>query len=127
MCLNGVINPEGFSQFWAAFPRKVGKLAAIKEWNKLNVDPQFEAEILAGVERYKRTKPAYADWCHPRTWLSQGRWTDQVEPVVTTQAATMSGAWNGELASWIRECTHEPRCQSSTEHAARVTPTKAGR
>lgn len=77
-----VNDDRAFTQFWAAFPRKVGKLAALEQFRKAlglaTVD-----EILAGVERYKASKPPYADWCHPKTWLSQGRWLDEPdsEPV----------------------------------------------
>jgi hypothetical protein len=42
---------------------------------------------LDGIAQYMKTKPAYADWCHPRTWLSQGRWLDSADLVPPDQTA----------------------------------------
>ncbi len=67
-----------FEQFWAAYPRKVGKLAARSAFDAaLKKHGATLEQLLAGVERYKRHKPDYADWAHPRTWLCQGRWLDE--------------------------------------------------
>jgi hypothetical protein len=65
-----------FDKFWAAYPRKIGKLAAAAEFKKALKLTTFK-EILAGVENYKQHKPAYADWAHAKTWLHQGRWMDE--------------------------------------------------
>ncbi len=70
---------KDFDEFWAACPRKVGKLAALKAYAKARKGYASQEELLAGLERYKKHKPAYADWCHPSTWLSQGRWMDEYE------------------------------------------------
>jgi len=67
---------NGFTAFWSAYPRKVGKLAAQKAYTKARQTVSAE-DLLAGLERYKVTKPSYADWCHAKTWLTQGRWLDQ--------------------------------------------------
>lgn len=66
----------GFQQFWQVFPRRTAKLAAMKAWDKA-VRLDTPENIIAGVERYKRNKPDYADWCHPATFLNQGRWMDE--------------------------------------------------
>lgn len=67
---------EDFETFWRSFPRRTGKLAAMREYEKARFMASAE-DILAGVERYKKNKPDYADWCHPRTFLYQGRWMDE--------------------------------------------------
>ena len=85
------LQPTDFDVFWQKYPRKVGKLAAIKEFSKARRSATLEA-ILEGVETYKRSKPEYADWCHPKTWLSQGRWMDEPESVATTFKKIMSDA-----------------------------------
>jgi hypothetical protein len=73
---------EEFDAFWAAFPRRTGKLDAIRAYAKARRIDSAE-NILAGVERYKRNKPEYADWCHPSTFLNKGRWMDEDDqPVV---------------------------------------------
>lgn len=88
-----------FEEFWRVFPRKVGKLAARKEYDKVRRGGIGQEELLDGVAQYIRTKPSYADWCHPRTWLSQGRWLDEVP---TPRARV--------------ECCHEPPCPDSWSH-----------
>lgn len=65
-----------FEAFWAAYPRRVAKLAAKKAYDKALKLTTHE-EIMAGVARYKAGKPDYADWCHAATWLNQGRWDDE--------------------------------------------------
>jgi hypothetical protein len=82
-----------FEAFWAAYPRRIGKFAAQREYLKARRRGVTQMELLNGVEKYIATKPAYADWCHPRTFLSQGRWLDEVKPVTYE--------WN---------CSHTPRC-----------------
>lgn len=84
------MNPStGFDLFWHNFPRKVGKLAAIRSWGKA-IKLAKPEEILSAVERYKKGKPAYADWCHPATWLNQGRWMDEYEPQTNGHAKPAS-------------------------------------
>ena len=75
-----------FETFWAAFPRKRGKLAAVKAYERARHHGTPE-EILAGVACYIADKPEYADWCYPATWLNQGRWTDEPDalPAIVTK------------------------------------------
>ena len=83
----------GFAVFWAIYPRKVGKLAAEKAYAKARQVASAE-ELLAGIERYIKNKPAYADWCHPRTWLVQGRWMDEDVPAESKPGmASRRPAW----------------------------------
>lgn len=92
----------GFNEFWYRYPRRVGKLAARAAYTKALKLTTHE-ELMAGVERYIKSKPAYADWCHPRTWLSQGRWEDELP------APRPIGGIGGAT------CPHTPRCQTITE------------
>lgn len=64
-----------FTEFWAAYPRKVGKQAAIKAYSKAMklTDPQ---KILEGIQKIDVTEPQYIP--HPATWLNAGRWDDEV-------------------------------------------------
>jgi len=81
------IEPKGFQEFWALYPRKVGRLAALKEYIRARRHAS-QAELLDGVAEYIKMKPAYADWCHPRTWLSQGRWMDEATPAEASGTQT---------------------------------------
>ena len=73
--------PEGFAEFWAAYPRKVGKDTALAAWRKLAPAFDLQAEILTAIAFWR----THRDWCkeggqfipHPTTWINQGRWTDE--------------------------------------------------
>ena len=87
--------PSRFDEFWAAYPRKVGKIAAEKAYRKA-VKLASHDEIMDGVRRYLKAKPAYADWCHPATWLCQGRWMDEPD----TKPVNGNGEMPLENAAW---------------------------
>lgn len=63
-------------EFYAAYPRKVAKPKALRAYAAARKKADH-ATIMAGLERYKRTKPAYADWAHPASWLNAERWADE--------------------------------------------------
>lgn len=72
---------DGFEKFWIAYPKKVGKDAALKAWAKtkgVSIDI-----ILQAVEAQKRSAQWQKDEGqyipNPATWLNQGRWKDQVD------------------------------------------------
>ena len=67
-----------FDRFWSAYPAKVGKKAAERAWVKSKDKPPIE-DVLSALEAYRLAKPKDRDWCHPTTWISQGRWGDQHE------------------------------------------------
>lgn len=78
---------DGFDRFWDAYPRKVGKLAALAVWKKLKPDADLQAQILESVEEHCRCK-AWRDGfiCHPVTFLRQGRYLDELGPADFYQA-----------------------------------------
>ena len=69
-----------FDAFWAAYPRRVGKIKAWEEWQRIKAVRPPIAEVIAAIEAQKKT----AQWRekdgqyipHPTTWLHQGRWSD---------------------------------------------------
>jgi uncharacterized protein YdaU (DUF1376 family) len=82
---------KAFSTFWLMYPRKVGKLAAQKSFEKAlkSVTPQ---EIFEGVIRYQRTcgdDPKFV--AHPATWLAQGRWMDS-QPQVEVKGSQIQSS-----------------------------------
>ncbi len=89
-----------FEIFWRVFPRKIGKLDARTCYERAR-GLATAKQILDGVEGYKAAKPEYADWCHPSTFLNQGRWMDEPDekPVAV---------------SWQTRCPHEPVCGNAT-------------
>ena len=71
-----------FEKFWKIYPRRVEKMHAFKMWERA-LKFSDAAAILLGAQRY-------ADWCraaqredqyiaHPGTWLSRGRWDDELK------------------------------------------------
>ncbi len=99
--------------FWAVYPRKIGKLAALKAFAKARKTATLD-DIIAGVDRYVMYKPDYADWAHPTTWLNAGRWMDDYTPRPSNQA------WEPF------QCPHEPECHG--RHACGIrTMLDAGR
>jgi hypothetical protein len=99
-----------FEKFWKAFPRRTAKLAAMKAYERAR-RMDTEENILAGVERYKRSKPEYADWCHPATFLNQGRWMDEDDEPVTAPVKV----------HWSVECDelHGGTCSKQWAHEMR--------
>lgn len=69
-----------FDQFWQAYPRKVGKDAAKKAFDKRKTDADLLAKMLRAIDVQSQS----VDWLkdggqfvpHPATWLTQGRWMD---------------------------------------------------
>jgi hypothetical protein len=75
--------PEGFEDFWQAYPRKAGKGDAEKAWIKLKLAPKLP-EILTSIRAAKVsldwTKEAGQYIPHPATWLNRRGWEDQLQP-----------------------------------------------
>ncbi|OGP68414.1 MAG: hypothetical protein A2W27_10995 [Deltaproteobacteria bacterium RBG_16_44_11] len=72
---------KDFLVFYEAYPRKVGKIAALKAWNKLNGNRPAIEEILKAIEQQKQSTQWIKDGGqfipHPATWINQGRWEDE--------------------------------------------------
>lgn len=102
---------EDFAAFWQAYPRRIGKLDALKAYGKARALASA-VEILDGVERYKANKPEYCDFCHPATFLNKGRWMDEYEDTPTAKTAT----------DWTDECRdlHAGTCGKRWDHEIRM-------
>jgi hypothetical protein len=70
---------DGFNQFWEAYPKKVGRDAALKSWEK--VKPPID-DVIYSLAWQKKTE----QWSknngqfipNPSTYLNQGRWKDEM-------------------------------------------------
>lgn len=96
-----------FPDFWAKYPKKVGKKKAITAY--LKAEHRASAEtILAGLERYKRNKPDYCDWMHPTTFLNGDHWEDEYDT-----PHKVSGAFQGQSLETIAQIAVKPwaRCR----------------
>ncbi|ANX01325.1 hypothetical protein CSTERLE_06955 [Thermoclostridium stercorarium subsp. leptospartum DSM 9219] len=72
-----------FDEFWAAYPKKVGKKAAWAAWNKIKPDAELHNKILTAIGKAKLTDQWQREngrfIPNPTTWLNQGRWDDEYE------------------------------------------------
>ncbi|WP_330251801.1 hypothetical protein OG874_37665 [Nocardia sp. NBC_00565] len=75
------INPPGFVEFWAAYPRRTDKGGARKAYAKAITRTDSSA-ILDGARRFAADpnlpEPQFIP--HPATWLNGERWTDEPLP-----------------------------------------------
>jgi hypothetical protein len=86
-----IVPPIEFEAWWAGWPNKVDKKAAMAEYARARRKVSAEA-LKAGVQRYIDTKPAEWQWCGPARWLRNERWNDQpaVQPQPTRTYAQQS-------------------------------------
>lgn len=67
---------DGFAEWYALYPNKVGRPAAEKAWPKARSKADQQT-LMAGLRAYIASKPEDRPWCNPATWLNQERWADQ--------------------------------------------------
>lgn len=75
--------PNGFDEFWQAYPRKKARQDALKAWGALRPDVDLQGTMLGALERQKLTP----DWRknegqyipHPAKWLRQRLWEDHLD------------------------------------------------
>jgi len=68
-----------FAEWYSRYPRKVARGSALKAYIAARKKASAQ-ELLDGIARYRATKPDYADWAHPATWLNGERWLDEPAP-----------------------------------------------
>jgi hypothetical protein len=107
--LDSVEAGAGFSAFWAAYPRKVGKDAAFRAFQKHAPTAALVETMLRALTRQRQTVQWRKDdgqfIPHPATWLNQGRWQDEPDAPVSTLASVPNS--NG------RNCPHDQPCPSA--------------
>jgi hypothetical protein len=66
-------------RFWTAYPRKAGKLAAIKSLDRVRKAGGVTFDrLIAAIAKIPTADPQFIP--HPATWLNQGRWDDEQIP-----------------------------------------------
>lgn len=74
---------KSFEEFWKAYPRKVGKPAALKVFKKFAKDPATAEAIMNGLNRIIENDFQYREneyIPHPSTWLNREGWNDEAKP-----------------------------------------------
>lgn len=87
---------KGFEIFWRVYPRRVGKVPALRSWAKL--DPAERRKAAIAAERFGKEAKKDADrddWLrfipHPATWLNGRRFDDyEIEPEPARSAALIN-------------------------------------
>ncbi|MEU8713591.1 hypothetical protein [Streptomyces sp. NPDC048663] len=72
-------DPDAFDAFWKAYPRRVGRKAAARAWNKALRDGTTPEQIVSAAEAYaleRHGQPAQYTK-HPATWLNGGHYDDE--------------------------------------------------
>jgi hypothetical protein len=104
----GLFDDQEFEQFWAAYPKRVAKVAARKAFLKAIAKTDLRT-IIRAVETAKLTR----DWAkndgqfvpYPATWLNDGRWADDVgatiHPFLAPEPAHAYDPWPDRARSWI--------------------------
>lgn len=73
--------PASFEAFWADYPKKVGKGAALRSWLRIRPTQDLADRILGALAAQKQSEPWLKDngqfIPHPLTWLNQRRWEDE--------------------------------------------------
>ena len=84
------LDNDSFTEFWKNYPRKIGKGAAEKAWEKHKPDLPT---VLPALKRDRATEQWRKDngrfIPNPATWLNQRRWED--EPDSGTTSTTVVG------------------------------------
>lgn len=70
------------SEFWAAYPRRIGKAAAFRRLDGVRRAGVPWERLMEGVRRYAEyAKTQEIQFVkHPATWLNQGCWDDELVP-----------------------------------------------
>lgn len=83
--VNPIAQPDGFADFWSAYPRKVGKGAAERAFRKSKIGKTLLPNVLKAIERARSTEQWRKDGGqfipHPATWLNERRWEDEPESI----------------------------------------------
>jgi hypothetical protein len=76
--INTEVLEDYFEDFWYKYPKKVGKEAARKAWNKANPDI---IKVIDAINWQRETRQWQAEdgkyIPNPATYLNQGRWMDE--------------------------------------------------
>lgn len=90
-----IINTEisqFFENFWKQYPRKTDKQRAQNAFNKLAPDAELMAQMIAAIERQKKSDQWLRDngryIPHPATWLNGRRWEDETPDTTKPRLAT---------------------------------------
>lgn len=87
--------PDGFAEFWSAYPRKVKKPDALKAWRQVAASLPDGRSVVKAVESWKGSESWTKDGGkfvpYPATWLRGECWNDAPDAVEVGTKAAASG------------------------------------
>ena len=87
-----IAQPDGFAEFWGAWPKRVGKAKAVAAWKKHKPPLQ---EVLAAIDDWlgseKWTKDGGKYIPDPATWLNASGWEDELSVSVRPKSGGLIG------------------------------------
>ena len=114
--------PQGFAEWYGAYPRKKQRQDAAKAYRKIVpkevTHADLQARTVAFADFHKRNTPAHR-WQFPASWLNSGEYLDQLpnEP-------NNSGAQQNEIK--IERPTRDPKNFTDAEWRQRLTDFSSG-
>ena len=91
-----------FDKFWAAYPKKVGKIKVKAKVISLKPTPELVAVMIKKIEEYKLTdqwrteKGRYIP--NPLTWLNRGSWEDDLTVQTLPPRSNRRGRHNADIS-----------------------------
>ena len=74
------VEPSRFAEFWALYPRKIARAAALKVWIRAKLDQNAEP-IIAAIQiqrdEFLQREPQFVP--HASVWLNGERWKDEID------------------------------------------------
>lgn len=125
--------PDGFEDFWTAYPKKVDRQKALKSYRTALKDTS-SAALLAGAKAYaderRREDPTFTKY--PATWLNNRCWLNGVASGGDSAAAwtarirwlevyAIDGRWPKVDSEGVGPPPHDERTLVTDEDLARVT------
>lgn len=118
---SGKDKDSAFAEFWSAYPKKVGKDAAWKAWQKHQPDGLLAAVILRALEwqskqdNWLKDNQQYVP--NPATWLNQGRWQD--EPPTASAVYSDTTRYNLAASDEAERLINAVDAQRTAKHGQR--------
>ena len=97
--------PPGFEDFYAQFPKKVGKDAAARAYGRRKFSGEDRERLVEAIARqrewptWKKNGGEFIP--HPATWLNEGRWDDEAPRHSTNRADQLMADNDAAVAAFI--------------------------
>ena len=103
-----------FDEFWAAYPKKVGRKAAQTSWKNKTKPTRAHDKIMTAIGRARVTEQWQKEGGrfipNPTTWLNQGRWDDEYEEVAPNGVNSKYFDRNKQQSDTTAKGNEQTRC-----------------